>query len=154
GSHPRLPGRPRIPVQHLGPGPRARTAAGRPARRRRRALDRARVPAAPQVAGPGRRTRRGAADRAPADGDVLVLPLHRLVLPVAARRAGGARATARGRGRGYGSRGAGIRTCSIDSARPLGLISTAAPITQTSSSAVSNRTGIWVTSDSSACSGL
>jgi hypothetical protein len=37
---------------------------------------------------------------------------------------------------------AGIRTCSIDSARPSGLTSTAAPITHTSSSAVSNRTGI------------
>jgi hypothetical protein len=37
---------------------------------------------------------------------------------------------------------AGIRTCSIDSASPSGRTSTNAPITQTSSSAVSNFTGI------------
>ena len=37
---------------------------------------------------------------------------------------------------------AGVRTCSIDSAEPSGATSTNAPITQTSSSAVSNLTGI------------
>jgi hypothetical protein len=37
---------------------------------------------------------------------------------------------------------AGVRTCSIDSAKPSGPTSTSAPITQTSVSAVSNLTGI------------
>ena len=37
---------------------------------------------------------------------------------------------------------AGIKTCSIDSASPSGRTSTTAPITHTSSSAVSNFTGI------------
>src|SRR5262249_47126519 len=50
--------------------------------------------------------------------------------------------------------GAGTMTWSIESANPSSLTSTTAPITQTSSSAVSKRTGIWVISDSRACSGL
>ncbi len=50
--------------------------------------------------------------------------------------------------------GAGTITCSIESASPRWLTSTTAPITQTSSSAVSKRVGIWVISEASACSGL
>jgi hypothetical protein len=46
--------------------------------------------------------------------------------------------------------GAGISTWSIDSARPSSRIPTEAPITQTSSSAVSKRTGSWVRKASSA----
>ena len=73
----------------------------------------------------------------------LVLPLHRLVLPLLLVAMAG-----------ESSVGAGTMTCSIESASPSALTSTTAPITQTSSSAVSNLTGIWVISASSACSGL
>src|SRR5215204_5445887 len=47
---------------------------------------------------------------------------------------------------------AGTRICSIESARPSSRTSTTTALTQTSSSAVSNFTGIWVRKDSSACS--
>lgn len=55
------------------------------------------------------------------------------------------------RPRGYG---AGTITGSIESASPRSFTSTTAPITQTSSSAVSNLTGIWVISCSSTSSGF
>ena len=53
----------------------------------------------------------------------------------------------------YGD-GAGPSPARSSPPAPAGLTSTSAPITQTSSSAVSKRTGIWVISDCSACSGL
>ena len=103
-----------------------------------------------QDAAPGGGAGRGPADRAAADHAPLVLPLHRLVLPAAAGRDGGGCRAEDLRS----PDGAGTITCSIESASPCSLTSTTAPITQTSSSAVSNRAGIWVISDASACSGL
>ena len=90
---------------------------------------------------------RGAGDRGPAHPPPLVLPLHRLVLPAAAGGAGaaGARAEARTREGERGAQscgGAGTITCSKRSASPRSLTSTTAPITQTSSVAVSKRVGI------------
>ena len=78
----------------------------------------------------------------------LVLPLHRLVLPAAPGRDGDA-----------GERASGSAEPEPSPARtsppaPAALTSTTAPITQTSSSAVSNRVGICVISEASACSGL
>ena len=91
----------------------------------------------------GRDHRRAARDR------TLVLPVHPVVLPARDRRA--ARAPQRS---SKPAAGRGISTCSIESARSgcEQLIST--PISHGSSSEVSKRTGIIVSSDSIACSRL
>src|ERR1700710_1491299 len=151
--HHRRPGRPQLAVLDLGPGRIAGAAAGRDPRRHRRPRGRPRLRPAPEVPAPGGRPLGGADARRAAHPAPLVLPLHRLVFPVAADRACPARAE-RGAGPRGGARhrppdqaasGAGTITGTIESASPDWLTSTTAPITQTSLSAVSKRVGICVT---------
>ncbi len=87
GPHARLPGRARLAVLRLGPLRRPRRAPGRGHRRRGRAGGRRRVRAPRARRGHRRGARRGGADRAPARGHALVLPLPRLVPAAAAHRA-------------------------------------------------------------------
>ncbi len=149
------------PFSDLGTGRIARTDPPRDPRRDRRS-SRSRSPSSRAASPCSRwpRSRRRAADRRADHPAPLVLPLHRLVLPADADRAGLLEPTdepepdevprlARG---AQAATGAGTITGSIESASPDWLTSTTAPITQTSSSAVSKRVGIWVTRAPSASS--
>jgi hypothetical protein len=101
--------------------------------------------AAPPRRGGSRRGGGGYHDRHPAGRRTLVLPLHPVVLWTGDARAAGAPHRPGGRG---------IRTCSIESARLAVEQRTSTPINHGSSSEVSKRTGICVTSASTACSRL
>ena len=102
--HHRLPGRPRLPVQHLGPGAVAGASTHRDPCGDRSPGAAPRVSPAAKDAGPGCSAGGGTTDRRPAHHAALVLPLHRLVLPA---RAGGARFLERA---GYCGEGAGTIT--------------------------------------------
>ena len=150
GPDARLPGRARVAVLDLGPVGGLGAAADRGAGRRRGAGAGGRGGPAPARHGPPVRAGRGGADRRPAGRGALVLPVRRVVLPAGAG-GGAGRGPAAGLEDGRNVRpAAGASTCSIESAR-IGceqLITTA--ISQGSSSEVSKRAGIWVTSASSA----
>ena len=122
-----------LAVELVRRGARTGARGGASAPRRRRPRGRLR----------GRDHRRAARNR------TLVLPVHPVVLPARDRRAAGAAHRSCGP-----AAGRGISTCSIESARSgcEQLIST--PISHGSSSEVSKRTGIIVSSDSIACSRL
>ena len=77
--HARLPGRPALAVQHLGPAPRPRLAPDRRQGRRCRARLRGGVRPAAQDRAPGGRAGGGDPDRAPAGRHALVLPLRGVV---------------------------------------------------------------------------
>ncbi len=111
-------------------------------------------PAAPPRPGrPGGDRRRRARGRAARDRP-LVLPVHTLVLrPGDAGPAGSGQLAGAGAPRA-GTGGRAIRICSIESARNGLEARTSTPISQGSSLEVSKRTGICVTSASTACSRL
>ena len=89
-AHLRVPGRPRLAVQHLGPGRVAGAVAHGADRADRGARRLPRLPPAREVAGPGCGPERRPDHRDQHHDEALVLPLHRLVLPAAAGRPGGA----------------------------------------------------------------
>src|SRR5262249_20267059 len=143
--HDRLPVRPRLPLQHLGPSPKPRAPPPSHPDRSRSPRHRIRLVAQGKAALPSSGPGRGPPDRRPADDAALVLPLHRLVLPLAPGRNGSSvslRRTLRAAA-GCGSDegrpnclprhelGAGTITGVIESARPWSLTSTTAPITHT-----------------------
>ncbi len=156
-AHARLPVKPRIAVLDLGPvwepthpwlstggcprrGPGTGPVAGD-------------LASPPRPDRPGRGRRRGARGGA-AGNRTLVLPVHPLVLrpgdacPVGSGQLAGAGVPRAGAG------GRAIRICSIESARSGLEARTKTPISHGSSLEVSKRTGICVTSASTACSRL
>ncbi len=144
----RIPGQPRLALLGLGPV-RAANARACGRGRRLRAGDRDRADPETWRHGRARRRLRRDPDRRRAGDRTLVLPVHPLVLPARdARPAGALRGAAQAAG------GRGISTCSIESARSRSEQLIRTPISHGSSSEVSKRTGICVSSDSIACSRL
>ncbi len=146
----RLSGQPRLAVFGMGPVRRHRGPRERGADRSDPARARARAAPATDRRGEPRRGMRGGDHRHAARAGPLVLPLYPVVLPARARGA----VRPAGGGRSQTGSGRGIRICSIESARSRREQRMSTPISQGSSSEVSKRTGIWVSSDWIACSRL